>query len=78
MSKLINQVALKLSEDEKEKISSCLDSIENEKENKKQALIALFEYWRKYIPHLKQQITCGGCQDTVKLFWTKVVNELNK
>jgi len=78
MSTLLEQVVLKLTEEEKEKIPQCLNSIEHKKENQKQSLITLFEYWRKYIPNVKQHITCHSCQQTVKHFWTKVNNELNK
>lgn len=78
MSTLLEQVVSKLTEEEKEKIPQCLNSIEYKKENQKQSLILLFEYWRKYIPNVEQHITCHSCQQAVKHFWTKVNNELNK
>ena len=78
MTTLMQQVTTKLTEEEKENIPKYLNSIENKKENQKQSLISLFEYWRKYLPNVKQEIGCRSCQQAVIRFWTQVNNKMNE
>jgi hypothetical protein len=78
MTTLMQQIATKLTEEEKENIPKCLNSIKHKKENQKQSLIHLFEYWRKYIPNVKQSIMCRSCQLAVIRLWTQVNNKMNE
>ena len=78
MATLIQQISAKLTEEEKENIPKCLRSIEHKQENQKQSLIHLFEYWRKYLPSVKQSIMCNSCQKAVIRFWTQVNNKMNE
>ena len=80
--KLAEQIALKLSEEEKKDIDSSLAAIEKEKDSKMYhsvGLRTLFYFWRTYLPSHSQSIQCGGCRKTVHKFWKTVQQEyLNK
>jgi|TARA_Y100001973_G_C5189616_1_gene330094 hypothetical protein len=77
----IEQVANKLSEEEKIEIKQAVKSNDKAAADNmydKSALPFLFRKWKEYIPKVNQNIECVSCRKTVSKFWKDVVAHIDK